>query len=69
MLVQSPDTGKFCHGDAPGLADICLVAQVANNARFNLDMTPYPAISRINAECLQLPAFIKAAPANQPDAE
>jgi maleylpyruvate isomerase len=69
ILAESPETGKFCHGDTPGLADICLVAQVANNARFNLDMTPYPAISRINAECSSLPAFIKAAPANQPDAE
>ena len=51
------------------MADICLVAQVTNNARFGVDMTPYPTISRINAACMALPAFLKAAPANQPDAE
>ena len=61
--------GTFCHGESPGIADICLVAQVANNARFNVDMAPYPAISRINAACMELQAFIRASPANQPDAE
>lgn len=69
LLAESPQTGRFCHGDTPGLADICLAAQVANNARYNVDMSPYPTISRINAACVELPAFIKAAPANQPDAE
>jgi maleylpyruvate isomerase len=69
ILASSAGTGTFCHGENPGMADICLVAQVANNARFNVDMTPYPVISRIDAACVQLPAFIRAAPANQPDAE
>jgi maleylpyruvate isomerase len=69
LLATARETGKFCHGDTPGLADICLVAQVANNARFGVDMTPYPTIARINANCMALPAFQKAAPANQPDAE
>ncbi len=69
MLASSPQTGAFCHGETPGLADICLVAQVANNARFGVDMSPYPVISRINAACMELPAFQKAAPQNQPDAE
>jgi maleylpyruvate isomerase len=69
MLAQGPDTGIFCHGDAPGMADICLVAQVANNARFNVDMSPYPTIARIRDACMELPAFADAAPARQPDAE
>jgi maleylpyruvate isomerase len=68
-LASEAHTGKFCHGDTPGLADICLVPQVINNTRFNVDMTPYPTISRINAACLELDAFKKALPANQPDAE
>lgn len=69
MLAASAETGTFCHGDTPGLADICLVAQVANNARFNVDMTPYPVICRIRDACMELPAFADAAPMRQPDAE
>ncbi|WP_024585821.1 maleylacetoacetate isomerase [Aliihoeflea sp. 2WW] len=69
MLAASPQTGRFCHGDEPGLADICLVAQVANNARFNVDMTPYPTISRIRDACMERAAFADTAPARQPDAE
>jgi len=61
--------GDFCFGDSPGLADICLVAQVANNARFGVDMAPFPAIQAIHDACMDLPAFQKAAPAVQPDAE
>lgn len=69
ILASSPETGTFCHGDTPGLADICLAAQVTNNARFGVDMGPYPVIARINAACMALPAFQKAAPQNQIDAE
>ena len=69
ILASSPETGMFCHDDRPGLADICLVAQVTNNARFGVDMAPYPVIARIHAACMALPAFQKAAPQNQIDAE
>ena len=69
QLSTSRETGRFCHGDRPGLADICLVPQVANAARVNTDMAPYPTINRIVASCLALPEFQKAQPQNQPDAE
>ncbi len=68
-LASEPQTGTFCHGETPTLADICLVPQVINNTRFNVDMSPYPTISRIHKACLELEAFKKALPANQPDAE
>jgi len=68
-LVTEKETGKFCHGDAPGFADICLVPQVANARRFKVDLAAFPTILRINENCLALDAFKKAMPANQPDAE
>jgi len=67
-LANEPETGTFCHGDTVGLADLCLYAQVLNNARFEVDMTPYPTIQRIHDTCMTLPALAQAAPANQPDA-
>ncbi len=60
--------GKCCFGDQPTWADICLVPQVYNAERFNLDMSPYPQITRVVEHCRSLPAFIDAAPENQPDA-
>lgn len=69
ILANQAATGKFCHGDRPTLADICLVPQVYNALRFNIDLAVYPTIGRINASCLELPAFADAAPDVQPDAE
>jgi maleylpyruvate isomerase len=69
MIEASARRGVFAMGDAPGLADICLYAQVLNNARFGVDMTPYPTIRRIFAACDEVPAFRQARPENQPDAE
>lgn len=69
MLAGDARTGRFCHGDAPGLADLCLYAQVINNRRFGVDMAPYPTIGRIFEACQALPAFADAAPDRQPDAE
>ena len=63
------DASTFCHGDTPTLADICLVPQVANANRFNLDLSPYPRIRAIEAACQELAAFRKARPDQQPDAE
>ena len=61
-LVQDADTGRFCHGNSPTLADICLVPQVFNARRFAVDMNPYPRISGVDAVCRELPAFRAAAP-------
>jgi maleylpyruvate isomerase len=69
MLVGDSRTGRFCHGDTPGLADLCLYAQVLNNSRFGVVMSPYPIISRIFEVCAIQPAFAAAAPDKQPDAE
>lgn len=69
MLVSSSATGRFCHGDTPGLADCCLVPQLYNARRFEVDLTPFPTLVRIEQDCLSLPAFVRSAPQAQPDAE
>ncbi len=61
--------GRYCFADTLTVADICLVAQVYNANRFNVDMSAYPMINRIVENCNKLPAFIKAAPENQDDAQ
>ncbi len=69
MLARSPQTGCFCHGDVPTLADICLYAQVWNNRRFSVPLGNWPTIARIFAELDGIAAFRDSAPPNQPDAE
>jgi maleylacetoacetate isomerase len=70
ILASDGKAGKFCHGDTPGLADICLVPQVFNARRYpSFDLNRYPTIMRINENCLKVAAFDRAMPENQPDAE
>jgi maleylacetoacetate isomerase len=68
MLAADTATGTFCHGDTPTLADACLVPQLYNARRFGLDLSPWPILRRIDAQCLALPAFDAARPERQPDA-
>ncbi|WP_295004713.1 maleylacetoacetate isomerase [uncultured Dechloromonas sp.] len=69
MLADDPRTGRFCHGDSPGLADCCLVPQVFNAQRFNCSLEQMPTIRRIYRACEALAPFQAASPVNQPDAE
>lgn len=64
QLSKSQQTHKFCFGESPGLADICLVPQVFNARFFGFDVSRYPAVERIAANCGQLPAFQAADPDN-----
>jgi len=68
-LATDKRTGRFCFGDAPGFADCFLAPQIYNAQRFKCDLSGMPTLMRINQACIEHPAFIKAAPANQPDAE
>lgn len=68
LLAGSAETGQFCHGDVPGLADICLVPQVFNAQRFDCDLSLYPTISRIFDTCMAVDAFDQAQPGKQPEA-
>jgi maleylacetoacetate isomerase len=68
QLANSPRTGKFCHGETPGLADINLVPQVFNARRYDCDLEPYPTIRRIDEACLALEPFAAAHPMRQPEA-
>lgn len=67
QMLQSEETGEFCHGDEPTLADCCLVPQVYNAYRFNCDISDFPNIIRIAQRCNQLEAFQKASPEQQQD--
>jgi len=64
-LAGSPDTRKFCHGDEPTMADICLASIVAVTRVFKIAIPDVPTIDRIMAACDQHPAFIKADPKRQ----
>ena len=63
------ETGPFCFGEAPGMADLCLVPQLANARRFGVDLAGFPRLLKAEAAAKNLGAFADAAPERQPDAE
>jgi maleylacetoacetate isomerase len=69
QLRRSGQTGRFCFGESPGLADICLMPQLFSAARFGTDVSSLPTLNRIAANCEAHPAFHAAHPSRQPDTE
>lgn len=69
ILAADAQTGIYCYGDTPTLADCCLIPQIANAERVDSDLSAMPTLLRIRDACMQLDAFVAAAPANQADAE
>jgi maleylpyruvate isomerase len=68
-LEQLIEAGPYCCGDAVTIADVCLVPQLYNARRLKVPLDKFPKILSVDAACLQLPAFDRARPENQPDAE
>ncbi len=68
LLAADTQRGRFCVGDAPSLADVYLVPQIESARRFKVDLSRWPLIAAVEAECMKLEAFQKAAPMQQPDA-
>jgi maleylacetoacetate isomerase len=62
-------TGEFSYGDSVTMADICLVPQVFNAKRFEVDMAQFPKTLRVFHRVMQIPAFDIAQPSKQPDAQ
>lgn len=62
-LAASPRRGRCCFGDAPTLADVCLIPQMVNATRVDLDLAPYPTLRQIERHCMGLDAFARTHPA------
>lgn len=69
LEAQLDPKAKFAYGDAPTMADCCLVPQIFNAKRYDCNLAPYPTTMRVFEQCMRLEAFDRAQPAKQPDAE
>ncbi len=67
MLAGSNQTGLFCHGNQPTMADCCLVPQIFNAQRYDCDLSGYPKTMQIFKQCMTLEAFDRAQPSKQPE--
>jgi maleylacetoacetate isomerase len=67
-LSRDKETGRFCHGEAPTLVDICLVGQAVGAQFFEVEVKGYPTVARIVDSCMQIDAIARAHPLKQPGA-
>lgn len=68
LIAADAQRGRFSFGDTPTVADVYLIPQVESARRFQVDLSRWPLISAIDQACVNLDAFRRAAPAQQPDA-
>ena len=69
LLAEHPASSRFCHGDRPTVADICVVTQVTPAKTFDCSLDAYPRVMRVYDSCMAISAFADAHPSKQPDTE